>query len=709
MSEPHTEQKSSKVIDLMTLQFLEAPEKASAPPLELSVMPHKAEASLEVSTRPISPNHLTVNPSMLKSSGVSSESSRRPSRPENGAVTSSMPVASDISAGSSSRHSASGSKSITRSMPEPSHMVADTLDESTSTRPGKTRQPIEGELHVPKARHSPCDHGSDEFSHTFKRIGPSPTLEMDSNTSRGLWVCSGEVISKDSPKIRQWLSSSALQILGSKFGTLLCESQLADLSCREDPIFEGEAVVVKPEDLSASCFTSELANSKQGNHIRGLIERAAEELQDDFIQHLPRTSFEEIPDGNMMIKGFPSGIGTDQDHPFSTYEFALCAVNTKTLKEELRGRAVSRAILHVDPALPSISCGYCAETNAWNITYHISSLYKRVDGVQACPYGMLSVADQFRVTDEIMASFEEASSEDILPMLQSALKSSKRLKPSKPFKSSRSSELSKSPKPRSLLEWLQPTVRQAFRYSTFDKGYVRGLLECRTALGKQAGTAHCSSLMIDLDQKTKVQVSIKMSPHVGYFDSCWGGVGEGKVSKLASGAICYSTSSCVSRFYRNTSKSMVQVPGSQSGVSHEFCEQIASELARQHHPSLKSEVDDATLLTLASTQRKDIEGHYHPREQQRMGGQQPDSSTLDLTFTHKGRPDFIVSFDPHPGMPTPLSTQRLKELHHRLATVDRSLQERASEEGKKPCKAIDSAFLGGSWEDNGVPDEHLYP
>ena len=500
---------------------------------------------------------------------------------------------------------------------------------------------------------------------------------------------------------------------------------------------------LRPEGLTASDFFRKSTIGKKAQSSRNWLHQAAQELQDDFITHLPRTSFDAVPDEDMMINGFSSGAAMDEDHPFGGYRFALMALTSETLKQKYQQSTANRELLQVDPALPTVSSEHCEETKVWNVSYHTSSLFKSLDGGIVPTYGVLSILDQEQVANLLKKAIVEASLEDVLAMLNSPSKRpevststavvkpshlSKSSRPSNPHKPNRPSQSSKpnipskssdpirpsksskSSKPKSLLESLRISHQDALRDITLHTGYIRDLWKCRTALGKQAGTTELASHMVHLHNDIKVQISTKMSPHIGFFHSQWLGIGKAMVSKLQSGAICYSTSTHVARVFQDKDGYDIQIPGTESIFSHEFCEGIATELARRYRSNPKSKVDDATALMLASTQQKYIKNRYHTREQANPTSEEDQTpDTLELAFQDKGEPDFVVSFDPHPGMPAPLATRRIKAAHHKLAKIDHSLQKKAAKEGQRPCYAVPSAFAGGSHEDRGVPDYLMWP
>ena len=235
MSKHHDEQTSSNIIDLVSLQ----PPAAQGIEPVLPLEPEEAKVSKEVSARPLSQDDSTMIPSMSNTSRISPGSSRSSSVSDNQAIGPNMPLASDLLHESSRRHGSPDHLTMTPSMSEALNTVSnmpDMLVPPDSGRPTPS-SPAEENSDDPTTSLNPYKHGPDQFSHKFQRYGPSPFLEVERSDGRvdnfmghATWVCSGEVISKDDRRLKQWMSSSALHLLGSKLSTLLCGRQPTDLT-----------------------------------------------------------------------------------------------------------------------------------------------------------------------------------------------------------------------------------------------------------------------------------------------------------------------------------------------------------------------------------------------------------------------------------------------------------------------------------------------
>ena len=209
-----------------------------------------------------------------------------------------IPTDDEVSPGPTAGPSLSDALTKIPNIPEASNTMPGMPEASTPTSPTESE-------HSPISRRGSCDavlpgsaqqHGSDEFSHNLKRVGPSPILRIDEKKGRGTWVCSGEVVTNDGPEIWRWMSSEALHALGSKLGTLLNGRHLVDLAGNEDKVSGNERIVIRSEDLTASCFQRTMPDSHKERVIRTRIHEAALDLQDDFRSNLPKTSFEAIPE-----------------------------------------------------------------------------------------------------------------------------------------------------------------------------------------------------------------------------------------------------------------------------------------------------------------------------------------------------------------------------------------------------------------------------
>ena len=62
-----------------------------------------------------------------------------------------------------------------------------------------------------------------------------------------------------------------------------------------------------------------------------------------------------------------------------------------------------------------------------------------------------------------------------------------------------------------------------------------------------------------------------------------------------------------------------------------------------------------------------------------------------------------------PGLGIGIGSAGVREAINTMTIRDRQLKATAASQGKQPCMAIPSAFKGGSFEDEGVPDELKWP
>ena len=508
--------------------------------------------------------------------------------------------------------------------------------------------------------------------------GPPPELVIDGQEGHGTWLCSGEVISRDDPTIRRWISSGGLKVLGTELDSLLGGRQVAGLACSSHKLFDGRTTIARPEELTNTCFPTGFPTDNKEHLTQSRMRLAARDIHDDIIRKLPKSSFEAIPDTkSLTVEDFPSVVGDVPDHPYQSYKFDLRAVNRHLFARTFQKHHTARQVLHVDPNLPAISIEYSKRDQCWDLTYFASSLFERAKGAfYVPPYGVIDYGDQRRMAGEIMSAFDGASSRRILPMLTSSSQ-------------------------QSLLKFLQNKHGHALGYVTKGIGSELSLETCNAAKGKQAGSFSISCPVVHLDDGTKVRLGVKMIPSIGYFQSHWETIGLARLSRSESGTTIFSTSAKVVRIYTNVFQQSEQVTGTVLNLSHNFVKGLVTRLAQEYRFRDQSDSLDSIVLNLSKVQQTYTSAHFKP-EFEGDPSKAP-QSTFSVINQSEEETGFIVNFAPPSGMEMPLPTE-FKKTMDRLHLMDRSMQRMAMYENKKPCNAIRS-ILKDPWGHEYGPDE----